>query len=104
MDNLQIITHSFTPAKVDFNYNEIAARLDVVLDKYKGLVFTEETVADCKKTIAELRKGQKSLDDFRKETKKKLTLSVTEFENDCKVLYKKFDEVIDPLKEQADYY
>lgn len=104
MDNLQIVTHSLTPAKVIFNRNEIAFRLDLVLDKYKGLVFTEETVADCKKTMAELRKGQKSLDDFRKDTKKKLTLSVTEFENDCKTLYKKFDEVIDPLKEQSDFF
>lgn len=104
MKNLQIIANNFTPAKVDFNYEEIANRLDVILDKYKGLIFTEETVADCKKTMAELRKGQKSLDDFRKETKKKLTLSVTDFEDDCKTLYKKFDEVIDPLKQQSDYF
>ena len=104
MDNLQIITHSFTPAKVDFNYEDIATKLDIVLDKYKGLEFTEESVTDCKKTLAELRKGQKVLDNFRKDTKKKLTLSVTEFENDCKTLYKKFDEVIDPLKEQSDIF
>lgn len=104
MDNLQIITNSITPAKVDFNYKEIEKQLDIVLDKYKGLVFTEETVADCKRTMAELRKGQKSLDTFRKETKKKLTKSVAEFENDCKSLYSKFDNVIDPLKEQADYF
>lgn len=104
MNELQIITNNFTPAKVDFNYEQISNHLDILLDKYKGLVFTEETVADCKKTVAELRKGQKSLDDFRKTTKKKLTESVTEFENDCKKLYKKFDEVIDPLVEQSDFF
>lgn len=104
MKNLQIITNNFTPAKVDFNYQEIAERLDIILDQYKGLEFTEESVSDCKKTMAELRKGQKSLDDFRKETKKKLTLSVTEFENDCKTLYNKFTDVIDPLKVQSDYF
>ena len=104
MDNLQIITNHITPAKVDFNYKEISNQLDLVLDKYKGLIFTEETVSDCKKTMAELRKGQKALDDFRKNTKKELTESVTVFENDCKFLYSKFTDVIDPLKEQSDYF
>jgi len=104
MNQLKIIANNTTPAKVDFNYKEIEEQLSKVLAKYVGLVFTDETVKDCKKSIADLRKGQKSLDDFRKETKKMLTESVTVFENDCKVLYKKFDEVIDPLKEQADHF
>jgi len=104
MNELKIIANNTTPAKVEFNYKEIEEQLSKVLAKYVGLVFTDETVKDCKKSIADLRKGQKSLDDFRKDTKKILTESVTVFENDCKVLYKKFDEVIDPLKEQADYF
>jgi hypothetical protein len=104
MKELQIITNKIQPAKVEFNYQDIDEKLDIVLKKYKGLVFTEDTVKDCKKTMAELRKGQKSLDEFRKKTKRILTESVTEFENDCKRLYKKFDDVIDPLKEQADFF
>ena len=92
------------PAVVTFNYQEISDHLDSVLSKYKGLVFTENTVADCKKTIAELRKGQKSLDEFRKATKKQLTESITTFENQCKKLYSKFDEVITPLTKQHDQF
>ncbi len=104
MKELQIVTNSFTPAKVDFNYDAISKQLDEVLKKYDGLVFTEETVKDCNKTIAELRKGKRAVDDFRKQTKKELTKSVTEFENQCKELNKKFDEVIDPLVEQSDAF
>lgn len=104
MNQLQIKINNFTPAKVDFNYEQIEAFLNETLKKYKGLVFTEETVQECNKTIAELRKGKRSLDDFRKKTKKELTKSVTEFENQCKELYKKFDEVIDPLVEQSDFF
>lgn len=104
MNELQIITNNFTPAKVDFNYEQVSAYLDTLLEKYNGLVFTEETVTECKKTIAELRKGQRSLDDFRKKTKRELTKSVTEFEDQCKKLYKKFDEVITPLTGQADTF
>lgn len=92
------------PAVVNFNYQEISDHLDSVLANYKGLVFTESTVSECKKTIAELRKGQKSLDEFRKATKKQLTESVTNFEFQCKVLYEKFAGVIQPLTEQQDQF
>ncbi|MFZ5645790.1 MAG: DUF1351 domain-containing protein [Bacillota bacterium] len=92
------------PAIVNFNYQEISNHLDSVLEKYKGLVFTEDTVSECKKTIAELRKGQKSLDEFRKATKKQLTESVTAFEDQCKKLHGKFDEVIKPLTDQNEKF
>lgn len=92
------------PAVVNFNYQEISDHLDSVLANYKGLVFTESTVAECKKTIAELRKGQKALSDSRIATKKKLTESVTVFENRCKVLTEKFEKVIIPLTTQNDQF
>lgn len=104
MNDLIITTNSFTPAKVEFNYQQIADQLEIVLAKYKGLVFTEETAADCKKTITELRKGKKSVEDFRKETKAKLSESIVEFENECKNLSLKFDNAILPLTEQADFF
>lgn len=104
MKELQIKVLNTSPATVNFNYDQISTQLDALLDKYKGLVFTEETATECRKTVAELRKGQKSLDDFRKATKKKLTESVTEFENQCKKLYAKFNDVLDPLVEQVDEF
>lgn len=104
MEELQIITNKITPARVEFNYKAIDEQLDIVLKRYKGLIFTEDTAKDCKKTIAELRKGQKALNTFKINTKRELTESVTKFEDDCKYLYNKFDTVIDPLKEQADFF
>lgn len=104
MNELKIITNEFIPATVDFNYREVEVFLDETLKKYDGLVFTEETVTDCNKTIAELRKGKRALDEFRKKTKRELTKSVTAFENQCKGLNKKFDEVIDPLVEQSNFF
>ncbi|MHB1651644.1 MAG: DUF1351 domain-containing protein [Desulfitobacteriaceae bacterium] len=92
------------PAVVNFNYQEISDHLDSVLEKYRGLVFSDSDVAECKKTIAELRKGQKSLDEFRKATKKQLTESVTNFEFQCKVLYEKFAGIIQPLTAQQDQF
>ncbi|HHY72674.1 MAG TPA: DUF1351 domain-containing protein [Bacillus bacterium] len=101
---LQVKTINLTPAVVEFNFDELSAVLDEQLKKYEGLTFTEKDAAACKKTITELNKGKKALDDYRKETKKKLTESVTAFENQCKELGAKFDSVINPLKEQHDEF
>lgn len=101
---IQVQTTQFTPAVVEFNYDAISAHLDSVLQRYQGLVFTEKEVGECKKTIAELRKGQKALDEFRKQTKRELTESITDFENRCKELGKKFDAVIAPLTEQYEQF
>ncbi len=88
------------PAVVETNIEEVSKSLDLILEKYKGLIFTEETVKDCKATLAELRKGKMGIDNFRKEIKKELTKNVTEFEGQIKELLKKVDEVIYPIEEQ----
>ncbi|WP_371069118.1 DUF1351 domain-containing protein [Sediminibacillus sp. JSM 1682029] len=104
MNELQVKTINLAPAKVEFNFEELSAVLDEQLVKYQGLEFTEKDAAACKKTITELNKGKKALDTYRKETKKELTAPVTDFENQCKELGKKFDSVINPLKEQHDQF
>lgn len=101
---LQVQTITFQPAKVEFNFDQLSAVLDENLKKYAGLEFTEKTAGDCKKTIAELRKGKTLLDTYRKDTKKQLTESITDFEDQCKQLAAKFDAVIGPLTQQHDQF
>ena len=103
MNDLKLISQT-TPAVVSFNYAEIDAILNEVLKKYGGLLFTDETVTECKKTIAELKKGKKSLNDFKIKTKKILTEDITKFEDQCKKLSDKFDTVINPISDQADAF
>ncbi|CBZ04438.1 DUF1351 domain-containing protein [Clostridium botulinum] len=104
MNKLQLKVLENKPAEVHFNFDEISNYLDSTLNKYQGIIVTEETIKDGKKVIADLRKGKKSLDEFRKKTKKELTKSVTEFENQCKELNRKFDEVINPINQQAEQF
>lgn len=92
------------PAVVETNIELVSKSLDVILENYKGLILTEETAKDCKDTIAELNKGKKSLDTFRKNVKAELSKDITRFESEVKELSKKFDNVIDPLKEQYDNF
>lgn len=104
MNKLRLKVLENKPAEVHFNFEEISKHLDEVLKQYEGILVTEETIKDGKKVIADLRKGKKSLDEFRKKTKKELTKPVIEFENKCKELSKKFDEVINPINEQAEQF
>lgn len=104
MNKLQLKVLETKPAQINFNFEEISSQLDQVLKKYTGITITEDTVKDGKKVIADLRKGQKSLDDFRKKTKKELTAPVKAFEEQCKELGKKFDEVINPIVDQAEQF
>lgn len=104
MNELQVKTLTLEPAKVEFNHEEIEKQLEESLKKYSGLVFTEDTATECRNTIAELRKGKRAVDQYRLKIKRELTAPVTEFENQCKALNKKFDEVINPLVEQHDAF
>lgn len=95
---------NLVPAQIDTNIEEVSKSLDLVLEKYQGLVFTEESVKECKNTIAELNKGKKTIDDFRKQVEKELTKNVTKFKGEVKELLKKIDDVIDPIKSQYERF
>lgn len=89
---------------VEFNTDEISNYLDNLLTKYDGLVFTDESAKECKSTIAELNKMAKSISTFRIEKKKELLAPVDLFEAQCKQLAAKIENVIEPLKMQADAF
>lgn len=101
---LSVKTTKMTMPEIEFNYDELASNLEENLKKYEGLTFTDKTATECNKTITELRKGKRLVDQYRLKTKKQLLGPVEEFEKKCKALNKKFDEVISPLKEQADKF
>jgi len=104
MNELQVKTEVFEPAKIKFNKEQIETQLQENLKKYEGLVFTEENTSELRSTLAELRKGKKAIDEYRKQTKKELNDPVKQFEDDCKELNAKFDDVINPLAKQLDNF
>lgn len=101
---LVVKTITFEPAKIEFNFEQLSEILDQNLAKYDGIEFTEKTANECRKTIAELRKGKRLLDTYRKDTKKELSVAITSFEDQCKELAAKFDNAIDPLTEQFEQF
>lgn len=90
--------------EVFFNEQEILNYLDGELERFEGLVFTEDTAKDCKSTVTELNKLIKSVEDFRKQYKKQLSDPIAEFEKKCKLIVEKIEGVQEPLKLQAEQF
>ena len=104
MNSLEVKVLEVKPAVVNFNYLEMSAYAKQLAEEYKGLTFDEETVKEGKKTVAELKKIQKSINDFKVKTKKELTESVALFEAQCKDIIAEFDEPINFISAQMDKF
>lgn len=101
---LDIKVLSSQKPSIEFNFEDVSKYLDSQLQKYKDVVVTEESLKDGKKLVADLRKGSKALDDFRKKVKKELSEPIKQFENECKTLQVQFTETIEPIVDQLDHY
>ena len=89
---------------IDFNFEDLKDALTGELEFYKNLVFTEDTKADAKKTVAELRKLKKQINDKRIEVKKLYMQPYTDFEAKVKELDKLINEPIAYISEQIDAF
>ena len=89
---------------IDFNFEDLKDALTAELELYKNLVFTEDTKADAKKTVAELRKLKKQISDKRIEVKKLYMQPYTDFEAKVKELDKLINEPITFISEQIDVF
>lgn len=89
---------------ISFNFEDIKEALAAELELYKNLVFTEDTKADAKKTVAELRKLKKQINDKRIEVKKLYMQPYTDFETKVKELDKLINEPITFISEQIDAF
>lgn len=89
---------------IGVNFAEIKAALEAGLAEYKGMVFTEDSKADAKKTVASLRKLKKSVNDKKLEVKKSFMAPYTEFEEQVKELDKLIDEPITFINQQVEEF
>lgn len=84
---------------INANFEEVKESLNQNLEKYKGIVVTEETLQDCKKTQQDLGKVEKGIEDFRKSIKREMEAPIKEFESKCKELTALIGEVKKPIKD-----
>lgn len=84
---------------INANFEDVKASLSETLNKYKGIIVTEEGLKDCKATQKELSSLRVKIDTYRKTIKKEVLIPVTEFESKCKELEKLISDVENPIKE-----
>lgn len=88
-----------TNATVNVNFEEVKTSLIENLEKYKGIVVTDDNLKDCKDIQKSLSKLKKDIDSNRKEVKKLLEVPIKNFDGQCKELVSLISEVDTPIKE-----
>lgn len=72
--------------EIKFNHEELKAEISAQLEKYQGLVYTDETIGEAKQDRAKLNKFKQALDAKRKEIKAQCLAPYDAFEKQVKEL------------------
>jgi len=87
---------------IRFNYEEIKSQLQEQLKKYKGVVYTEEMIAQAKTDKATVRKVKDAINDEKKRIKNLLLADYTvNFEPKCKELMEMLENVYNEIDTQV---
>lgn len=89
---------------LNWNFEELNRQLDVQLEKYKGLTFTDDQMPEAKKTRAALNKVAKEINDRKIAVKKEFCQPYTEFEEQAKQLIRKINDVSGEIDAQVKDY
>lgn len=98
------LTVSQQAGTIGTNFDEVKEALKGGLAEYKSMVFTEDSKAEAKKTVASLRKLKKSVNDKKIEVKKTFMAPYTDFEAQVKELDKLIDEPITFINGQVEEF
>lgn len=79
---------------IDFNHEEVKQELEIVLEKYQGLVFTDETMKEAKNTRSHLNSLKTKFEEVRKNMKRKCLEPYSIFEEKMKELNVLIDKPI----------
>ena len=103
MNELQVVVKQEV-GKINWNFEELKTALATEMKKYTGIVFDDDSIADAKKTVEYLRKLKESVEDRRKDVKKKCLEPYNEMEKQAKELTQLIDEPINTIAKQVKDY
>lgn len=93
-----------TPEIKITNKEKLDALVDAVVKKYSGIVVTEDTLKECKKTLTELRKLSKELNAKRLEKQRQYETPVKEFKAQIDAYINQINNVISDIKQGTDEF
>lgn len=92
------------PRELSFNFDELKAELIAQLDRYNGLVITEDAIKVGKEDRAKLNKLKTAIENRRKEIKKQWNEPYTRFEAKIKEIVALIDQPIAAIDSQLNAY
>lgn len=103
---IQIIEPQILSAdlNVTTNFEDVKKNLQIITEKYKGLVVTDQNQKDMEKTLREVVSLRTSIQKFEVNGKRQLRRPMDQFADACKELLKIVNEAERPLREQLDAY
>ncbi|MEG1256873.1 DUF1351 domain-containing protein [Clostridium sp.] len=84
---------------ISMNFEDVKTSLVDTMEKYKGIIVTEEGLKDCKATQKELAGVRNKIDTYRKDIKKEMSKPIVAFEDQCKELVKLIEAAEQPIKD-----
>lgn len=104
--DIQIIEPQILSAdlNVTTNFEDVKKNLQIITEKYIGLVVTDQNQKDMEKTLREVVSLRTSIQKFEVNGKRKLRKPVDQFADACKELLKIVNKAERPLREQLDAY
>lgn len=92
------------PRELSFNFDELKTELIAQLDRYNGLVITEDAIKTGKEDRAKLNKLKTAIENRRKEIKKQWNEPYTRFEAKIKEIVALIDQPIAAIDSQLNAY
>lgn len=94
----------FATAQIEANFAEAKDGLTQMLAPYRGMLVTQDAIADAKNDLAKIRKIKKRIDEQRIEVKRIYSAPLAEFERKCKELTAVCAEAEENLAAQITQY
>ena len=95
---LEMVVESIVPAVINSNIKKFKEAIIPAVQKYKNIVVTKENYKDVKKTLTDINKSGKQINDYKIDVKKQANAPVIEFEEDVKEILAAYDLVVEPIK------
>lgn len=89
---------------IEFNYEELKNWITEQVEQYKGLAYTDETIKNAKEDRAKLNKFKESIDNARKDVKKRYLEPYNQFEDKVKTLLALIEEPTKAIDQQVKAY
>lgn len=89
------------PALIQCDFDTVKSYLAERLQEYQGVIFTEDTKSDAKKTVAELRKEKKAFENRVKEAKADYMKPFEIFYGQAKELIEMYEQPINFISSQV---